>query len=76
MDVRKVVARNLRRLRVTRQLSQESLAFDAEIDRTHIGRIERGLEKPDDPGCRSARAGLARRHSRPICADPGRGAGA
>jgi transcriptional regulator with XRE-family HTH domain len=46
MDVRRVVARNLRRLRVARQLSQENLAVDAEIDRTHVGRIERGLENP------------------------------
>ena len=46
MDVRKVVARNLRRLRVARHLSQENLAVDAAIDRTHVSRIERGLENP------------------------------
>lgn len=46
MDVRKLVARNLRRLRVNRGVSQEALAVDAEIDRTHVSRIERGVENP------------------------------
>ena len=38
--------RNLRRLRVERSLSQESLAADAEIDRSYVSRLERGLENP------------------------------
>ena len=46
MDIRKVVARNVRRLRVAKELSQESLAVDAEVDRTHVSRIERGIENP------------------------------
>ena len=46
MDVQAVVAWNLRRLRVARGLSQESLAVDAEIDRTYVSRLERGLENP------------------------------
>ncbi len=29
-----------------RQLSQESLAVDAQIDRTYVSRLERGLENP------------------------------
>ena len=41
-----LVARNIRRLRVARGLSQEVLAVDAEIDRTYISRLERGLENP------------------------------
>lgn len=41
-----MVARNLRRLRVARFLSQEALAADAEVDRTYVGRLERGLENP------------------------------
>jgi transcriptional regulator with XRE-family HTH domain len=41
-----LVARNIRRLRVTRGLSQEVLAVDAEIDRTYVSRLERGLENP------------------------------
>jgi transcriptional regulator with XRE-family HTH domain len=41
-----VVARNLRRLRVARTLSQEVLAVDAAVDRTYVGRLERGMENP------------------------------
>jgi transcriptional regulator with XRE-family HTH domain len=40
------VARNIRRLRVARKLSQEVLAVDAGIDRTYVSRLERGLENP------------------------------
>jgi transcriptional regulator with XRE-family HTH domain len=41
-----LVARNIRRLRVARELSQEALAVDAGIDRTYVSRLERGLENP------------------------------
>jgi transcriptional regulator with XRE-family HTH domain len=41
-----LVARNIRRLRVASGLSQEVLAVDAEIDRTYVSRLERGLENP------------------------------
>ena len=41
-----VVARNIRRLRLARGLSQEMLAVDAGIDRTYVSRLERGLENP------------------------------
>jgi len=41
-----LVARNIRRLRVAHGLSQEVLAVDAEIDRTYVSRLERGLENP------------------------------
>jgi transcriptional regulator with XRE-family HTH domain len=46
MRARALVARNLRRLRVGRELSQEVLAVDAGIDRTYVSRLERGLENP------------------------------
>lgn len=46
MRARALVARNLRRLRVSRGLSQEVLAVDAGIDRTYVSRLERGLENP------------------------------
>lgn len=46
MRARALVARNIRRLRVDRGLSQEVLAVDAEIDRTYVSRLERGLENP------------------------------
>jgi transcriptional regulator with XRE-family HTH domain len=41
-----LVARNIRLLRVAKGLSQEVLAVDAEIDRTYVSRLERGLENP------------------------------
>ena len=41
-----MVARNLRRLRTKRGLSQEALAVDAGIDRTYVSRLERSLENP------------------------------
>ena len=46
MRAQVVVARNIRRLRVTRGLSQEALAVDAAIDRTYVSRLERELENP------------------------------
>jgi transcriptional regulator with XRE-family HTH domain len=46
MKAQALVARNLRRIRVRQNLSQESLAVDAGIDRTYVSRIERGLENP------------------------------
>ena len=46
MEIRKRVGWNLRRLRVARGLAQEALAVDAEIDRTYVSRLERGLENP------------------------------
>ena len=41
-----LVARNIRRLRVARELSQEMLAFEAGIDRSYVSRLERGMENP------------------------------
>lgn len=46
MNARANVARNVRRLRVARGLSQEALAVDAGIERSYMSRIERGLENP------------------------------
>lgn len=46
MEVRALVARNIRRLRVRRGISQENLAVDAGLDRTYISRLERALENP------------------------------
>lgn len=46
MNARSLVARNIRRIRVERGVSQEALAVDAEIDRTYVSRLERGLENP------------------------------
>jgi transcriptional regulator with XRE-family HTH domain len=46
MKATALVAWNLRRLRVKRALSQEALAVDAGVDRSYVGRLERGVENP------------------------------
>lgn len=42
MDWRQVVATNLRRIRRERGFSQETLAYEAEINRTYISKLEKG----------------------------------
>jgi transcriptional regulator with XRE-family HTH domain len=42
MRASRLIAWNLRRLRVAAELSQEALAVDANIDRSYVGRLERG----------------------------------
>lgn len=46
MEGRALVAWNLRRIRVKRGVSQERLAFDAEVDRSYVGGLERAEENP------------------------------
>ena len=46
MDLRKLVGKNLRRLRHELGLSQEELAFDAGLDRTYVSGVERGVRNP------------------------------
>jgi transcriptional regulator with XRE-family HTH domain len=46
MNAREVVAWNLRRLRVIRGISSETLAADADVDRAYVSRIERGVANP------------------------------
>jgi transcriptional regulator with XRE-family HTH domain len=41
MDIREVFARNLRRYRQEKGLSQEALAHEAGVDRTYISALER-----------------------------------
>jgi|AraplaMF_Col_mMF_1032025.scaffolds.fasta_scaffold00215_30 transcriptional regulator with XRE-family HTH domain len=43
MGIREDFARNLRRIRHQRRLSQEALALEADIDRTYISALERGV---------------------------------
>jgi transcriptional regulator with XRE-family HTH domain len=45
-DWRAVLGRNVRRVRRQRKLTQEQLAFEAEIDLTYMGGIERGKRNP------------------------------
>ena len=43
MDIREILARNLRKLRQAKGISQEELAHRAEIDRTYISALERSV---------------------------------
>ncbi|WP_210419036.1 helix-turn-helix transcriptional regulator [Bradyrhizobium sp. NAS80.1] len=45
-DWRKIVGKNVRRIRQERGMTQEKLAFEAEIDLTYVGGIERGKRNP------------------------------
>jgi transcriptional regulator with XRE-family HTH domain len=46
MDLRRLVGKNIRRFRRVRGMSQESLGFEARLDRTYISGIERGIRNP------------------------------
>lgn len=46
MNARALVAWNLRRIRVEKKIPQEQLAFDAEIDRSYMGGLERRTANP------------------------------
>jgi transcriptional regulator with XRE-family HTH domain len=43
MDLRQVFAVNLRRLRHKRGLSQETLAYEADVNRTYLSKLEKGV---------------------------------
>lgn len=43
MDLREVFATNLRRLRHEKGLSQEDLAYSADVNRTYLSRLEKGV---------------------------------
>jgi transcriptional regulator with XRE-family HTH domain len=45
-DWRAIVGSNVRRLRKAAGLTQEQLAFEAKIDLTYVGGIERGRRNP------------------------------
>jgi Predicted transcriptional regulator with C-terminal CBS domains len=45
-DWREIVGRNVRRLRMAVGITQEQLAFAAQIDLTYVGGIERGKRNP------------------------------
>ena len=46
MRGRELVGRNVRRIRVAKDISQERLAFDSGVDRSYLGGVERGEENP------------------------------
>ena len=46
MDLRQVFAANLRRLRHAKGLSQEDLAYEADVNRSYMSRLEKGASYP------------------------------
>lgn len=46
MDIRSVVGKNVRRYRGLIGFSQEELAFEAELHRTYVSGVERGIRNP------------------------------
>lgn len=46
MRGRELIAQNVRRIRVALGVSQERLAFDAGVDRSYLGGVERGEANP------------------------------
>ena len=42
----KTLGKNVRKIRLQRGITQEKLAFEAEIDLTYVGGIERGKRNP------------------------------
>jgi transcriptional regulator with XRE-family HTH domain len=43
MDLREVFAFNLRRLRHAKGLSQDDLAYEAEVSRSYLSQLEKGV---------------------------------
>jgi transcriptional regulator with XRE-family HTH domain len=43
MDLREVFATNLRRLRHANGLSQDDLAYEAEVSRSYLSQLEKGV---------------------------------
>lgn len=46
MDIRKLVGENVRELRQAKGWSQEELGYEAQLHRTYISQIERGVINP------------------------------
>jgi transcriptional regulator with XRE-family HTH domain len=46
MEARKLVGRNVRRLRVAAEIAQDELALRAGVDRAYVGKLERGVANP------------------------------
>lgn len=46
MDILKIIAGNLRRIRKEKGLSQEELAFECGVHRTYVSGVERGIRNP------------------------------
>lgn len=46
MDIQNAFGKTLKELRTKKQLSQERLSFESNLDRTYISLLERGLRQP------------------------------
>lgn len=46
MDVRRIVAKNVRKLRTAAQLSQEEMAVRMGVEQTYVSGLERGVRNP------------------------------
>ncbi len=46
MEIRQIFAENLKRARKAAKLSQEELAFQADLDRTYVSHLEREIYSP------------------------------
>lgn len=46
MDIKAVVGKNVRHFRELKGISQEVLAFDADLHRTYVSGVERGIRNP------------------------------
>ena len=45
-DLRQAFAANLRRLRHVKGISQEDLAYEADVNRTYLSKLEKGVSYP------------------------------
>lgn len=58
-DIRAIFGRAVRRLREARDLSQEELAYEAGLDRSYVGGVERGDRNPSLVAIGKVAAGLS-----------------
>lgn len=58
MDLLRIFAANMKRLREERGLSQEALGAEAGVHRTYVSGIERGVRNPTVTGIAKIAAGL------------------
>ena len=72
MKAQRLVAWNLRRLRVAQSRSQEDLALEAEVDRSYMSRLERGRVNPT-VGVLEQIAGALDAHISEFFVEPARG---
>ncbi|MGE0252881.1 MAG: helix-turn-helix domain-containing protein [Dongiaceae bacterium] len=46
MSIQTRLGRNIRKLRESKKMSQEELGFEADLDRTYVSGVERGVRNP------------------------------